>query len=88
MVFGLFGGKKAISDDEAREKYNVQIPKYECREFEGFQVRKYQTLSTVECNYEARPEGYDQLGSFTRGFNSLKMPMPQTAPCIMRPVTV
>ena len=85
---GLFGGakKEEITDAEAREKYGVQLPKYEAIAKEGYELRRYQTMSVAECNYEARPEGYELLGGYSSGGeNALDLPMPKTCPCVMSP---
>jgi len=87
MLFGsLFGAKKEISDLEAREKYGVQLPRYESLERGGYELRRYQAMSIVECPYEARPEGYELLGAYSSGGeNALDIPMPKTCPAVMSP---
>lgn len=88
MLFDMFKPKPkpVISDAEAREKYGVQLPKYESLERDGYELRKYQDMCVVECTYDARPEGYELLGAYTGGGeNALGLPMPQTCPAVMRP---
>ncbi len=98
LVSGLFGGggreggggekkkKEDITDAEAREKYGIQLPKYDAIQREGYELRRYQAMSVVECDYEARPQGYELLGGYTgKGENALGFPMPQTAPAVMSP---
>jgi len=52
---------------------------------DDFEVRRYQRLAVVECEYEKRPEGYELLGGYCAGETAAGLPMPKTAPCVMRP---
>ena len=86
MFFGALFGKQ-LSDDEVREKYNVQLPKFEviAEGAGGYTIREYQELRLAECDYARRDDGYRRLSSYTGGANDLGLPMPGTAPCLMRP---
>ena len=82
---GLLGGggkkKEEISDAEVREKYGVQLPKYDAVPREGYELRKYQPMSIVECDYVARPEGYEMLGGYSGGGRTTwACPCPRRAP--------
>lgn len=91
MLFGnLFGAPQPPQSDgdEMAEKLGVQLPKYDVLQSgEDWEVRRYQRLAVVECEYEKRPEGYELLGGYCKGGeNDVGRPMPATAPCIMRPL--
>ena len=51
----------------------------------GYVIREYQELRLAECDYARRDDGYRKLSSYTGGANDLGIPMPGTAPCLMRP---
>ena len=92
MLFsGLFGRGSDVDQaqgDRKAEQLGVQLPNYRViRQGEDWEVRKYQTLSIVECEYESRPEGYELLGGYAqRGENAANAVMPPTAPCVMQPL--
>ena len=46
----------------------MQLPRYDVVESGAeWEVRRYQTLAVVECEYEKRPEGYELLGGYCAG---------------------
>ena len=64
----------------------MQLPSYEVLlENEDYEVRQYQTINCVRCEYTVRPEGYDLLGGYTAGQNADGLPMPRTSPALMVP---
>jgi hypothetical protein len=97
----LFGGAKpkqpTLSSSSAREEpqgdgraqaaaLGLQLPLYDVlASGQDFEVRRYQRLAVVECEYEKRPEGYELLGGYCDGETAAGLPMPKTAPCVMRP---
>lgn len=45
----LVGGtRKELSDADAREKYGVQLPKYESIMKDGYELRRYQPMTVVQ----------------------------------------
>jgi hypothetical protein len=45
----LVGGtKKVLSDADARDKYGVQLPKYESIMKDGYELRRYQPMTVVQ----------------------------------------
>eukprot|EP00962_Isochrysis_galbana_P019232 scaffold5597_cov105-Isochrysis_galbana.AAC.6 len=97
----LFGGatpkQPTSSSSSAREEpqgdgraqaaaLGLQLPLYDVlASGDDFEVRRYQRLAVVECEYEKRPEGYELLGGYCAGETAAGLPMPKTAPCVMRP---
>ena len=85
----LFGKKEAAPDEDGlalAQKLGLQLPQFEVlAKQDGFEVRRYQRLAVVECEYEKRPEGYELLGGYCAGETEAGLPMPKTAPCVMRP---
>lgn len=73
---------------EQAAKLGVQLPQFEVLQSGvGWEIRRYQRLQVVECDYEKRPEGYELLGGYAqRGENDAGLPMPATAPCVMHPL--
>mmetsp|Transcript_21802 Transcript_21802/g.65345 ORF Transcript_21802/g.65345 Transcript_21802/m.65345 type:complete len:360 (+) Transcript_21802:152-1231(+) len=70
----LFGATPA-SDGE--------LPYELLRRAEGYAVRRYPAVAVAEVAYEARPEGYDVLGSFCGGFNEAKEKLTPFLPSII-----
>jgi hypothetical protein len=101
MLFeSLFGGakpKQPTASSSARDEpqgdgraqaaaLGLQLPLYDVlASGDDFEVRRYQRLAVVECEYEKRPEGYELLGGYCAGETAAGLPMPKTAPCVMRP---
>jgi len=102
MLFeSLFGGAKppSSSSTAAREEatgdgraqaaaLGLQLPLYDVlASGADYEVRRYQRLAAVECEYEKRLEGYALLGGYCAGETEAGLPMPKTAPCVMRPTS-
>jgi len=89
----LFGGgasppPPALSREASEAQaaaLGVQLPAFEVlRSGDGWEVRKYQRMQVVECEYEKRPYGYELLGGYAQaGENDANLRMPATAPCLM-----
>jgi len=60
-----------------------ELPYELLRRAGDYVVRRYPEASVAEVAYEARPEGYDQLGSYCGGFNEAKERMTPFLPSII-----
>jgi len=48
-ILKLVGGsRKELTDADAREKYGVQLPKYETIAKDGYELRRYQPMTIVQ----------------------------------------
>jgi len=48
-ILKLVGGsRKELTDADAREKYGVQLPKYESIAKDGYELRRYQPMTIVQ----------------------------------------
>ena len=73
----FFGAKKPpppdLTDSQIQDKYGVQLPAYDVLRESGekdtvkWEVRKYQDISAVQCEYVKRPDGYGMIGAYFNG---------------------
>ena len=46
-----------LSDVEAKDRFGVQLPTYDSIQGGSYEIRQYQTMTVVECNYVQRYDG-------------------------------
>lgn len=68
----------------AQQAMNAELPFELLRRAPEYEVRRYPAFEAVETDYEARPEGYDRLGTYASGWNVENRKVRPFSPSIMR----